>query len=322
MPINIMGASVCLMCEDQKIKKLMCEDKVIYSSGAAVTYHVDTGETYTEEVEEGASCLEPVSFTPAKSGWEFAGWRRDEEASGNVLGILAMEGEPVELYAVFRQAVKLTYDGNGSTEGSMAEPEQTGYRYYNNGNEMQPTFTLADNEFVRADYAFKTWALGSASGTQYAAGETLTLTDNTTMYAIWTANDFVLPLTTSGWTMVIVNGGFTSGPTMAAYGSGVQVYGVGNGAGTVGFANGGFWKYIDTKGKSKVDITVGSGYTGGNGSVSIGSSAKSFFNANGDTVTLSLQTSPTTQKLQICASNYGDTYNTRGIAVSKLYFHD
>lgn len=38
---------------DKKVKKGYIGDKLYYSSGNTVTYHVDTGVTYTEQVENG-----------------------------------------------------------------------------------------------------------------------------------------------------------------------------------------------------------------------------------------------------------------------------
>lgn len=58
----------------------------IYSAGNIVTYYVDSGTYYTEEVDSDASCLSPKTFTPSKDGWSFVGWRKDKTASNYVLG--------------------------------------------------------------------------------------------------------------------------------------------------------------------------------------------------------------------------------------------
>ena len=60
---------------DQKVKAIWLGGVKVYSAGNIVTYHVDTGITYQEEVDEGASVLSPTSFTPTKQGWTFIGWR-------------------------------------------------------------------------------------------------------------------------------------------------------------------------------------------------------------------------------------------------------
>ncbi len=159
-----------------KIKRAYLGTANIYSSGNTVTYVVDSGIMYNEEVEEGASVLAPASFTPVKSGWSFAGWREDTKANGEVLDIKQMGEEPMILYAVFKQYVTLSYHGNGASGGSVGS--QGSYRYYNNENYGEATFVLADNSFTKTDYAFTGWDLGQA-------GERITLSASTVAYAQW-----------------------------------------------------------------------------------------------------------------------------------------
>lgn len=155
----------------------------VYSAGKMVTYMVDSGISYQEKVKKGQSCLAPTTFTPSKSGWTFAGWREDSTASGSVLSEKVMERSPITLYAVFKQTITLSYNGNGAMSGSTAS--QSGTRYYNNGGAYNPSFTLRSNGFGRTYYNFQKWALNSAGGTQYSAGASITLSGNATMYAIW-----------------------------------------------------------------------------------------------------------------------------------------
>lgn len=262
MPIYAGNAKAKLYIGNVKVKKAYLGSTLVYSSGNVVTYQVDSGTAYQEEVEDGASCLSPKTFTPAKSGWTFVGWRDDKTANGTVLTSKVMGDNPVTLYAVFRvavtvtyynnsttasstsgyryynngnvvnpsftltqvagswtargwststagngaitysngvaftrdsnitlygmyqQSITLSYNGNGSTSGNTSS--QTGTRYYNsNGNYVNPTFALAANGFTRTNATFRKWAVGSASGTQYAAGASITLSANTIMYALW-----------------------------------------------------------------------------------------------------------------------------------------
>ncbi len=185
MPAYYIGNKLKLMCGSRKIKKGLCAQRVIYSSGSICTYHVDTGVSYQEEVDSDASCLTPKTFTPQKTGWSFVGWREDTTAHANVLTSKVMKDDPITLYAVFQQTITLSYNGNGSTGGSTET--QIGIRYCNgSGNIINPAFVLNSNGYTRSDGFFKKWALSSADGSQYDAGATITLTANTTMYAIWT----------------------------------------------------------------------------------------------------------------------------------------
>lgn len=185
MPIEINAGKVKkIYAGVEKVKKVYVGDSRVYSAGNVVTYVVDTNITYQEEIDEGESILSPSSFTPSKAGWTFAGWRSDKTAS-TPLSSMVMGDAPVTLYAVFRQTITLSYNGNGSTSGGVAV--QTGTRYYNNSAVSNPTFTISANGFARTGYSFKTWALGSASGTQYTAGTKITLASSTVMYALWYA---------------------------------------------------------------------------------------------------------------------------------------
>lgn len=158
-------------------------DVEVYSAGKMVTYYVDTDVVYQEKIKKGHSCLSPATFTPTKSGWTFVGWREDAVASGSVLSEKTMERSPITLYAVFSQTVTATYNGNGNTGGSTSA--STGNKYYNNGNVENASIKLANNSYSKTNYGFTKWAMGSTSGTQYEAGSTVTLSDDTMFYAIW-----------------------------------------------------------------------------------------------------------------------------------------
>lgn len=163
-------------------KKMYINGVQVYSAGNNVTYHVDNGVSYTEEVEFEQSCLVPKTFTPSKSGWEFVGWADSKTASENVLSALNMGDNAVTLYAVFKQAVTLNYSGNGADSGAVAS--ETKYSYYNNGVVSNASFTLKDNGYARRGYRFSNWDLG-------VVGATITLSTTTTANAVWYDNAYI-----------------------------------------------------------------------------------------------------------------------------------
>lgn len=73
MAIRIGNQKVKLYIGNTPVKKAYLGATLVYSRGSTCTYYVDSGTVYTEEVDEGASCLSPKTFTPAKSGWTFVG---------------------------------------------------------------------------------------------------------------------------------------------------------------------------------------------------------------------------------------------------------
>lgn len=144
----------------------------------SITYVVDTGNSTTSKVNVGASILD---YSPTKSGYTFVGWRADNAANGTVLSGVVATG-PTTLYAVFSKTITVTYNANG---GSGSTSSSSGIMYYNNGNTLGASITLRSNGFSYSGRTFQKWAMGSASGTQYSAGASVTLTANTTFYAVW-----------------------------------------------------------------------------------------------------------------------------------------
>ena len=163
-----------------KVKKAYLGDTKIYSSGNIVTYVVDSGMTYLEEVDEGASILAPATFVPAKSGWTFLGWRKDTTALSSVLSSEVMGDEPVTLYAVFAQSVALTY-----YDGSTTAKSKSGTRYYNNGNISNPGFTMS--QATKSGWIARGWAAGTAGNASvaYSNGAVITISANTTIYGLY-----------------------------------------------------------------------------------------------------------------------------------------
>lgn len=248
----------------KKVKSMWYGNIRVYPNAGAVTYYVDNGIVYTEEVDIDQSCLTPTTFTPSKSGWTFIGWKETSVADSDVLSEKIMDGNNYTLYAVFEQNVTVTkydgsssnteskyryynntnennpvftltqsglsgwtpqgwcssnsataavivnnggnvtlnasatyyakygqtitlsYNGNGATGGSTAAQSNT--RYYNTGNYSNPSFVLRSSGFSKSGWSFQNWAMGSASGTKYSAGATVTLSANATFYATWKRN--------------------------------------------------------------------------------------------------------------------------------------
>lgn len=162
---------------NKKVKKVYVGSHRAYSSGSTVTYWVDSGQTYTEERDEGENCLSPKTFTPAKSGWTFAGWKEDAAASGSVLGSKVMSDTPITLYAVFQQTITLT-----AYNGSASPSAQSKYRYYNNGNVANPAFTVSPAAL--SGWSFNGWCTSAAAsaGIAYASISNMQLSANLTVY--------------------------------------------------------------------------------------------------------------------------------------------
>lgn len=84
----------------------------------------------------------------------------------------------------------LTYNANG---GSGAPAAQTGTGVGSH------TFTLSSTKPKRTGYAFLGWSTSSsATSASYAAGGTITVSANTTLYAVWKPNTYTVTFNANG----------------------------------------------------------------------------------------------------------------------------
>ncbi|MBE5867996.1 MAG: hypothetical protein E7293_03435 [Lachnospiraceae bacterium] len=91
----------------QKVKRWIHNGVLTYIAGSTVTY-ICNGSAYTEEVDSGADCLSPKTFTPAMAGATFKGWSNSPDST-QILTSLTMGDEPITLYAVFKIADSIKY---------------------------------------------------------------------------------------------------------------------------------------------------------------------------------------------------------------------
>jgi LPXTG-motif cell wall-anchored protein len=144
------------------------EGSIPYASGATVTVLGNTGGL-------------------VKTGNTFDNWNTAADGSGTSYagGDTFVIGVDTILYAQWRAAV--TYDGNGSTGGTVPVD---GSSPYLNGS----TVTVLGNtgSLVKAGYSFDNWNTSAdGSGTSYATGNTFAIGANTILYAQWTVTNSV-----------------------------------------------------------------------------------------------------------------------------------
>lgn len=111
------------------------------------------------------------------------------------------ESEPVAVTVTVNCTSTMTYNANGGS-GTMTDPNSP----YNYGS----TVTVLANSFTApSDYVFNCWnTAADGSGTKYVAGDTFTITANTTLYAQWAP---LVIANTTQWDEFAsaVNSGFT-----------------------------------------------------------------------------------------------------------------
>lgn len=126
---------------------------------------------------------------PNRVGYTFAGWNTQKDGSGTTYksGEAITISADTTLYAQWtaNATYTVTYDANGAdTDGTVPED---GKAYQSND-----LVTVLGNtgKLTREGYTFGGWnTKQDGTGTTYQPGDTFTITDDTTLYAMWTANE-------------------------------------------------------------------------------------------------------------------------------------
>ena len=137
--------------------------------------------TATQSIPYGVStALNENPFT--KAGSTFLGWNK--YASGTYAqysdkGSISIY-EDTTLYAIWKDDIVLTFNANGGvgsdiTKNVAYDTASSSYK-----------FTVPENTFTRAGYVFMGWGTSASStSASYKAGETASVSENKTLYAIW-----------------------------------------------------------------------------------------------------------------------------------------
>ena len=123
--------------------------------------------------------------TMTRTGFNFIGWNTAADGSGTSYGESATFTiyDNTTLYAQWlsNSLVTLTYDGNGSTSGSV--PVDTNSPYTSGATAT----VLAPGSLSRNSHSFANWnTAANGSGTSYSESDTFTINANTALFAQWT----------------------------------------------------------------------------------------------------------------------------------------
>lgn len=137
------------------------------------------------------------STKPTRSGWTFMGWgtsASDTSANYSAGGSYTANAA-ITLYAVWRKQLALSYNANG---GSGAPSSSSAYIYNSTSSKA---FTVSSTKPTRTGYSFLGWSTSSgATSATYASGASITISSNTTLYAVWKINSYTLTINPNGGT--------------------------------------------------------------------------------------------------------------------------
>lgn len=163
--------------DQQPLREIQYNGTVVWRAGADITYVIDNNISETHFVPYGQTTL---GVAGSKAGYEFAGWRADMAASGDVLTTDLCTGDEKTLYAVFRKAVTVNcYNGSATNQVSV------GHIYYNNGNTRNPEFTIPQTPL--SGWTARGWAGSQAAdaGVSYPGLDHTAITSDTTLYGVY-----------------------------------------------------------------------------------------------------------------------------------------
>ncbi len=151
-----------------------------------VTYNANGGTNsgstnkQTKWYGETLTLFKGTNFS--KSGYTLFGWgttSTQTEKSYSLEGNYTKNASDT-LYALWKKTITLTYSANG---GSGA-PNASSYTVYN--DTKSHTFTISATKPTRTGYKFLGWnTSSSAASAKYSAGDTISLSSNDTLYAVW-----------------------------------------------------------------------------------------------------------------------------------------
>ena len=158
-------------------------------TGTFIDYSGTTKKTTTKTVDIYNNATSGTLTAPTQNtytGWTSRGWATGTAADASAVSSFTVSANTT-YYGLYQRTLTLSYNANG---GSSTPSSQTGTQYANSygiSSTKNPTLKLA-NAISKSGSTFDGWAMGSASGTKYAAGANVTISANTTMYATWKVN--------------------------------------------------------------------------------------------------------------------------------------
>lgn len=135
------------------------------------------------------------STKPTKSGYTFMGWgvSTTDTAKNYDPGGSFTANQDFTLYAVWQKTITLSYNANGGT-GAPSSQSATVYNATTSN-----TFTVSSTKPTRTGYTFLGWnTSSSATSASYSEGDSITLSANGTLYAVWRLNVFTVTYNANG----------------------------------------------------------------------------------------------------------------------------
>ena len=159
-----------------------------------------------------SSVVLPALVTHDTCGWTPKGWTATDKNLFSPSDILysSIDAQTVSpaasadqiIRAVYSRVKTLSFNGNGATNGTVANNTFT--QWFVTGKGVTGTITLPENGFTRTGYAFNGWntsslaTSGTTAGTIVTPDGAWTSVDAQTYYATWMANKYTVSYDANG----------------------------------------------------------------------------------------------------------------------------
>ena len=152
-----------------------------------ITFDANGGNpsSTTKEVTEGNS----IGFFPSvsRNGYYLDGWYTSPNGGTKISEETKVPSYDCTYYAHWTKSTyKLSFNANGGSNPPSAQSGNT-------------TYTIPSSEPYRQGYTFLGWAKFSTSfSPSYQAGDSITISSDTTLYAVWEENSYTLTYNANG----------------------------------------------------------------------------------------------------------------------------
>ena len=149
----------------------------------SVSYNANGGSgAPSAQTKWHGTSLTLSSTKPTKSGYTFVCWNAKADGTGSINfnpGGTYTGNASITLYTQWQKTITLTYNANSgsgapSSQSATVKNSTTSY-----------TFTLSSTVPTRSGYDFLGWSTSSSGTATYQPSAKVTLSSNTTLYAVW-----------------------------------------------------------------------------------------------------------------------------------------
>ena len=152
-------------------------DVLSFTTPAVVSFDANTGTgTMSDQTSDTNTALSTNTFTPP-SGYHFTGWNTASDGTGDSYGDgdVYSFANNLYLYAQWSNGCcQISFNSNGGS-GSMTAQSVT----------QNTSANIKTNTYTKTGCTFSGWSNSSSGSVLYADGDSLTVTTDMTLYAIW-----------------------------------------------------------------------------------------------------------------------------------------